>query len=72
MRISTRFFVSFIALGITIIPTLLFLGGRSLVSPEGFLQNFFVLGRGTYFLFGAQFVFAVIFFGTLFFIWKRW
>jgi hypothetical protein len=71
MDIVIRFIFSFIALTVAVIQALIFLGFRSLLFPEGSLQNFFVLGLGIYFLGLMQLGFATGFFTTLFIIWKR-
>jgi len=51
------------------IPALMFLGARSMLSPEGFLQNFFVFGVGVWLLGGVQIFFLIGWIVALFFIW---
>ncbi|MBU1178754.1 hypothetical protein KKB69_00195 [Patescibacteria group bacterium] len=65
-----QFLLSVAATAIAGIPFWLFLGARSMLSPEGFLQNFFVFGAGMYFLGVFQFLFFVGWIFVLVFIWS--
>ena len=49
-----KMFWSFIIAFICFIPVWFFIGGRSFLSPEGFFQEFFILGIGLYLLGFAQ------------------
>lgn len=42
---------------------------RSMLTPQGFWQNFFLLGFGLYVLGAAQIVFLILFFVALYVIW---
>jgi hypothetical protein len=64
-----RVFLTVVSIFAASTPTLFFLGARSLLSPEGFLQNFFVFGVGTYFLGVAQ-ILAII--GLILFLLAVW
>lgn len=70
MSIFIRSTYSMVALAIALIPVWLYVGARSLLSPEGFFQEFFVFGAGVFFLGTFQIVllFALLF--VLFFIWS--
>jgi hypothetical protein len=63
------FILSLIAAAICLWPVWLWLLAKSLLSPHGFWQEFFLLGVGVWFLGGAQVVFLIILIIVLFFIW---
>lgn len=54
-----KFALSIAIAFVAFIPTWMFIGFRSLLSPQGFFQEFFVLGVGLY-LFGAVQIFMAI------------
>lgn len=60
MNFTKRLFWSFVTIILALIPTWLFIGGRSLLNPTGFLQEFFVLGVGVWLLGAAQFVLGLV------------
>ncbi|HEY4477232.1 MAG: hypothetical protein A3B25_02560 [Candidatus Ryanbacteria bacterium RIFCSPLOWO2_01_FULL_48_26] len=55
-----RLFWSFIVIVLALTPTWLFIGGRSLINPTWFFQEFFILGIGIWFLGGIQLVLAIL------------
>lgn len=69
-KIIIRIGLSLVATVFAPIPVWLFLGMRSMLSPEGFLQNFFVFGLGVWFLGGLQILLAIGWIFALFVIWS--
>jgi hypothetical protein len=59
-------FLSLLVLAVMLIPLWFFIGARSILSPEGFFQEFFVLGVGVWILGAAQLGFLVV--GILMFV----
>ncbi|MEK7519923.1 MAG: hypothetical protein AAB581_01620 [Patescibacteria group bacterium] len=70
MNVIIKFLLTVLALMVSSIPLWMYMGGRSLVSPEGFLQEFFVFGIGLWFLGGAQVVLWVFAGIVLLLIWR--
>ena len=62
--------ITILLLVVALIPFWLFIGGRSLSSPEGFFQNFFIFGLGAWFLGCTQLVLLIIWFGVIYSMWK--
>ena len=63
--------VTLISLVVALIPLWIFIGGKSLLSPEGFFQNFFVFGIGIWFLGGIQLLLLIICFVWMFIVWTK-
>lgn len=51
--------LSVFTLVLALIPLWMFIGFRSLLSPEGFFQEFFVFGMGIYFLGFTQIILLI-------------
>ena len=66
LKIITTLVISFIA----IIPALFIAGAYGFFDPQGFLQSFFVIGVGVYFLGWTQFVLAILWSVLMFLMWK--
>jgi hypothetical protein len=60
---------SLLVLGLMFIPLGVFLGARSMLNPEGFLQEFFVFGVGIWLVGAAQLLFFIGGMIVQFFIW---
>ncbi|MES2749680.1 MAG: hypothetical protein V4606_04790 [Patescibacteria group bacterium] len=60
---------SLIVLGLMFLPLWFFLGARSMLNPEGFLQEFFVLGVGIWLVGAAQLMFFIVGMIVQYFIW---
>ncbi len=69
-EIIVQFLLSLLATFVCAIPTLLFLGAQSFLSPEGFFQNFLILGIGVWFLRGIQIILFIVWIVALLFIWN--
>jgi len=69
MRFLINVLITVAGTAVAAIPTLLFLGMRGFLSPEGFFQEFFVLGIGIW-IFGAwQLLFFILWVIGMFFTW---
>ena len=66
---APRILATIVGIAIAAIPTLLFFGVRELLSPEGFSQEFFVLGIGIWIFGGMQIVFFFIWLFAMFLTW---
>jgi hypothetical protein len=71
MSMISRSFLSVIAVPVCLTPTWFFMGMRSLLKPEGFFAEFFVLGLGFYFLGAIQILMLFGLFVVLFLLWSR-
>ncbi|PLX21949.1 hypothetical protein C0584_01270 [Candidatus Parcubacteria bacterium] len=65
-----RIILSVVSLAVLLTPFWMWLGFRGIVNPEGFLQEFFVIGIGVWFLLGTQFLCLVIWLVILSVIWS--
>lgn len=62
-------FTIFITL-VVIAPALFIAGAYGFLAPVGFLQSFFVIGLGVWFLGGTQIIFSIIWVFLMFIIWS--
>jgi len=65
-----KILISFVVTFIGAVPTLFFFGARSLLSPTGFLENFFVFGVGVYLLGALQILLFVMWLLSLVALWS--
>ncbi len=70
-RFFENLLISIIAPLIALIPTWIYLGTRSLLSPEGFWQNFILTGVVVYFLGVIQLILLCVLIYFLVTLWKR-
>jgi len=62
--------LSLIGIIVALIPTLIYLWTRVLISPEGFWQELMLLAISVLFLGGIQLLFIVFLLGWLCFVWE--
>ena len=67
---NQKLIFSFLTAIIALIPTLFLIAAYLLLSPEGFWQNFILLGAGVYVLGSVQFFLAIVWAVVLIFTWK--
>lgn len=70
-RILSKLLSSVFCLVTCLIPTFLYLGARSILSPEGFWQEFFIMGAGIYLLGFFQVILVFVFIGLTVVIWGK-
>lgn len=57
---------------VTLIPTWVFLLAKNLLDPQGFWQNFFLLGFGVWLLGGLQIFLGVVWLGVCIAMFVNW
>ena len=70
MKIVFKIIATLIITFTAIIPALFIAGAYGLFDPQGFLQSFFVIGAGVYFLGWSQFVLSVVWVVLMFLMWR--
>lgn len=69
MSVFLRVVLTLLALALCLWPAWLLIGFHGLVNPHGFFQEFFVVGVGLYFLWGAQVFFFLVWVAITAIIW---